>query len=529
MYRSLAIAVSLIVLFVLVMTACQPIQPPMERQGEMGNVGEAVDKCLEIIPNQAIVTMPTRSVEDVDAFFDQPVFDEAMQRVDVVDRFIIQPPFDSDETPPLAVVLLEGDGLDKVKGIIDSDTITLTYGDNLTTSFIDGATRFIEGGGHSPSQVPFGKISKIPEGVATLGGFINQWALNYIVNTTLYTSYDSTKGEGVRIAVFDTSPFAPEFIPFDKDVTVIPGDKASDPLHPMTTHVFYSDIRGPARDHGVFVASLAHAIAPYANIFLYRALNEDGIGNVFTLVEQMNDFYQYVHPEPVASDGILRSVVNLSLTVSCNEDDYEKGAEEFAKSILALNTIITSMHESGIVIVAAAGNEGKVTENSTEERPIQAFPASHSMVIGVGASNRADRTPTCYSNKADIFAPGGNASPNDCEPLYVTCPVTDSAAIGQCDGGLVGLSTASESGLAYWAGTSFATPLVSGLIAHWIDDATIGSDIVQSVSGRDVINVTKLQGMLYRVEPEALVETDYGRPESTTMTNSLPYTYYVLQ
>ncbi len=58
-------------------------------------------------------------------------------------------------------------------------------------------------------------------------------------------------------------------------------------------------------------------------------------------------------------------------------------------------------------------------------------------------------------------------SNTECKPQFKTCN-----AAGDCaDYGLVSLGTESSTGYWYWAGTSFAAPLVSGLVARCLQEA----------------------------------------------------------
>ena len=74
---------------------------------------------------------------------------------------------------------------------------------------------------------------------------------------------------------------------------------------------------------------------------------------------------------------------------------------------------------------------------------------------------------SCYSNTGEVGAPGGDGgiAPN-CEPQLQLCNASE-----PCDYGLVSLVSARSDtvGFAYWVGSSFAAPLVSGVAADALE------------------------------------------------------------
>jgi subtilisin family serine protease len=105
-------------------------------------------------------------------------------------------------------------------------------------------------------------------------------------------------------------------------------------------------------------------------------------------------------------------------------------------------------HLNELVVVAPAGNEGDRRKN---------WPASFAWVVGVGAlaANWSDRASwSNHGRNVDVFAPGED--------------IVNAYAHGDYryawDSPLRG-TTATFDGMARWSGTSFAGPLVAGLIA----------------------------------------------------------------
>jgi subtilisin family serine protease len=110
------------------------------------------------------------------------------------------------------------------------------------------------------------------------------------------------------------------------------------------------------------------------------------------------------------------------------------------------------------VVVAAAGNDS----NLTTIQPMQ-LPAVYPVAIGVASSN-AGGGRSCFSNLGDVAAPSGDGSWPACKQVISECGIYPEFCV-------VGMATTSPTGFAYWTGTSFATPLVSGLAALILDAA----------------------------------------------------------
>jgi subtilisin family serine protease len=226
-------------------------------------------------------------------------------------------------------------------------------------------------------------------------------------------------------------------------------------------------------DHGLFVAGLIHAVAPGSDIRLIRVLNKYGCGDLFTLNKALYYFIDKMEEERGTLDG---TVINLSLGVlkpvsdDAESTDVELMSTDDSTEVLAKDTVeslraaVLLAHSRGAVVVAAVGND-----SYAEGRlwPPQ-IPARYPFVIGVGGSN-VYRERACFSNWGDVSAPSGDARsdgmPGPCERRDVEC------SSGDCDGSVISLvwSPDSDEDYAYWRGTSFSAPLVSGLAALVFD------------------------------------------------------------
>lgn len=148
-------------------------------------------------------------------------------------------------------------------------------------------------------------------------------------------------------------------------------------------------------------------------------------------------------------------------------------------TIESLQAAVGLAHSRGIVVVAAAGNDSYVGTQALSPHLSAAYPSA----IGVAASN-VRRERACFSNWGDVSAPGGDGGPNPglqktlesrlpagrsvpghCLPSADLCQ-------GKCDDALISLGLTSETKYYYWSGTSFSTPLVSGLAALVLDPST---------------------------------------------------------
>jgi hypothetical protein len=166
----------------------------------------------------------------------------------------------------------------------------------------------------------------------------------------------------------------------------------------------------PSNIHGTAVSSIllgeetVRGIAPAASLLNIKVLGAEGSGDVFTL-----------------SKGIIEAtnkgakLINLSLGSSSDSP--------------ILQEAIQYAQDAEILIVAAAGNDGSSNNY---------YPAQYEGVIGVSAIDKMEQRPqfSNYGDYVDIAAPG------------------------------VGIQAAYEGDqIAYYDGTSFATPYVTGVLA----------------------------------------------------------------
>ncbi len=261
-------------------------------------------------------------------------------------------------------------------------------------------------------------------------------------------------GNKCRIVIFDSSPYD-DFL-----------QKQNDVASPFIKKVVHNEIKGTpdARDHGLFVASLAHVVAPDSEIYLYRVLNDSNRGYLETLLynicEAIREFKQDTRQEKLC--GL---VLNISMGIHVEENlrqQVVQGTKDEGALVPALYCLLKKAHEEGAIIVAAVGND---SAQQISPKPAQ-VPALYSFVIGVEAGNFYGER-SCFSNKGKVRAPGGD---NKVDPTDAGCTVQpyeslskDERKITSVIGFVKEISPTTK--YAFWRGTSFAAPMVSGLAA----------------------------------------------------------------
>ncbi|MCB8980586.1 MAG: S8/S53 family peptidase [Ardenticatenaceae bacterium] len=256
-------------------------------------------------------------------------------------------------------------------------------------------------------------------------------------------------------------------------------------------------------DHGLFISGLIHQTQPYTKIDLIQVLNNCGVGTLNSLLWGL-DKVRALGPDR------SRAILNCSLTIGFEESKLREECEELVEKLVelvqkrlmsldelektesylaeiafvagrklphvapflcmfwpgllkALTLFImeyafTQTQRDVSVIVGAAGNDGTLTPTR--------YPAAFASVIGIGALDSNDAQAP-YSNTADEIPGGGfwtfGGDANNSNSEYADS-VTGLLGVYTAPG-YPDINTPNKTGWARWAGTSFATAVISGSFA----------------------------------------------------------------
>ncbi|GAA1921126.1 S8 family peptidase [Nocardioides hwasunensis] len=195
-----------------------------------------------------------------------------------------------------------------------------------------------------------------------------------------------------------------------------------------------TDLR-PYAGHGTFIAGVVRCTAPLTDVWV-EGFAVDGVGGGGILESEIvGQLEQAMTHDP--------SVINLSAGCRTRMDRPSIAFARFYRRYL---------RRADCVLVAAAGNDSWAA-------PF--WPAAFDWCVGVGSLDRDGRVSefSNYGVSADVYALGRNhvnAFPDGTFVCHETPDKGDVRVFG--------------TGLARWSGTSFAAPVVAGLIAREISE-----------------------------------------------------------
>jgi subtilisin family serine protease len=233
---------------------------------------------------------------------------------------------------------------------------------------------------------------------------------------------DDGVGQGVRVAVVDTG-FLEEGYDHQwlQDVIADPSD-IEDPDSWPSPDGFIDPYAG----HGTFIAGVIRCLAPAAEVTVEQVIDQAGVVDEAALIVQLD--------EALAKSP---DVISFSAGAQTRANLPPKAFVEFYENRLR--------HHKGVVLVAAAGNDGD---------RIPFWPAAFPWAVSVGALGPDSDTRADFSNFGgwvDVYAPGVD--------------LVNAYATGQYRTVVDPTDIRNFQGMCQWSGTSFSTPVVAGLIA----------------------------------------------------------------
>jgi len=253
---------------------------------------------------------------------------------------------------------------------------------------------------------------------------------------------------------------------------------------------FISAPNGDGFNHGTGVAAIIHAIVPDALMLDMKVLDDDGNGTEEDVVLALEACVILLDTNP----DIAPNVINMSL-----------GSPDDGNPDNPIRVACRVVMGRGIVIVAAAGNNGKV-------RGAVTIPACEEYVAGVGSISSLPFQVSEFSSRGPTLE--GLVKPDTVflgEDIILASSVSDTATIAK-------------------TGTSFSTPLVSGVIVMQMEGVVRTQTIPPNLFvGKNVITpLIIIDNMLPTVctKPEgAPVDKDndygYGVPVGSLTQNRI--------
>jgi hypothetical protein len=313
---------------------------------------------------------------------------------------------------------------------------------------------------------------------------------------------DVPTGMGKTIYILDTSPFtATGTATFGPPMWFTPA-LTLNVSHPVVGTLTPATATPCAMsDHGLFVAGLAYAVAPQATLRLIRVLDDHGKGDAGGILTVL---FQLTQGTP---GGVANSVINMSfglvsnppspgtpsLGQACGALEDELGVDlggcqniatvfgawqgatvspSTAQSVLdaievpMLALLMGALQQQGAVLVAAAGNKSQANHALAAQLPAAFAPSFAGMASVVAGTHQRARAQ--YSNDGLFMAPGGgdNDSPSCLAAVGTASPPNCWDSPNDFVVSLIWQRTPVQRfTFGYWAGSSFATPILAGMAA----------------------------------------------------------------
>ncbi len=254
------------------------------------------------------------------------------------------------------------------------------------------------------------------------------WGIKAIYNNSAQTT--TSGGAGINIAVLDTGVFTGHYdlentVEQCKDFTqvTVPVNGACNDAHGHGTHVAGSALADGGSDQaGIY------GVAPQADLWAYKVLGDNGSGYSDDIAAAIR------HAADQATATGTKTVINMSLGSAGNDS--------------LISSAVTYAYNKGVLVVAAAGNEGP-SEGSI------GYPGALVNAVAVAALENVQQNGTY--RVADFSSRGYTSTDGD----YVI----QQGDVEISAPGAAIYSTWNNGGYNTISGTSMASPHVAGLAA----------------------------------------------------------------
>lgn len=285
-------------------------------------------------------------------------------------------------------------------------------------------------------------------------------------------------------------------------------------------------------DHGLFVAGIIHTIAPAAELHLIEVLNPDGVGDMVSIAKGLQrllneEYFKWKNSLLVVNCSLVLNIplLNHPITnldealmdrIAPQRHQYQSHPDRLdpkllgpintawlARQVQAIERICDLLFWQGSRVIAAAGNDWRPEEH--KDQPQARYPAAFNSALGVGALPKQEASKgtvhiqtgnpiaSSYSNLADrpgsvgITTLGGEpGEEHGILGVYVGefPPLSFFQRLLKFLITILGGTYAgpkNDSDWAWWAGTSFATPILTGLIAAVLSGPDRFSTVEQAI------------------------------------------------